>query len=201
MLTNVFFDFVDFSGFKVNHVEWVTPLNNESIEHYAKRLLTQIKGDKPILIGVSFGGIMAIEIGKLIDTAKVILISSAQTKSDIPIYFRRSGFSWLGKLIPSGLFKKTNPLTFWYFGTETKSERDLLRNIINDTDEKFLKWAMGRIAGWKNETVLMNTIKIHGTNDRILPLTKADFEIMNGGHLMIVNRGEEISNLLKRILQ
>jgi len=194
------FDFIDFSSYKTNHVEWIPPIDNESIEDYAKRLLEQIKTEKPILIGVSFGGMMATEIGKLIVTEKIILISSSKTKSEIPIYFRFIGSLHMEKTIPTKHFKKVNELVFWLFGTETKNEKELLKEIINDTDEQFLKWAIAKIVTWKNKTVSTNTIHIHGTNDKILPMKKADFVIQNGGHLMIINKGKEISELLQKIL-
>lgn len=85
------FDFIDLSGFKTNHVDWVAPIDNESIENYAKRLLRQIKTKRPIIIGVSFGGMVTVEIAKQIETEKVILISSAKTRLDIPFYFRIIG--------------------------------------------------------------------------------------------------------------
>ena len=72
------FDFLDLPGFKIHHIEWVEPGDHETVENYAKRLLNQIRTVKPILIGLSFGGLIAIEIGKLMETEKIILISSAR---------------------------------------------------------------------------------------------------------------------------
>ena len=54
------FDCLDLSGFKLNHIVWIDPLDNETIEDYAQRLLLQIPASRPTLMGVSFGGIMAI---------------------------------------------------------------------------------------------------------------------------------------------
>ena len=52
------FEFLDLSDFKVNHIDWIEPIDNETIESYAQRLLIQITTDRPIIIGVSFGGII-----------------------------------------------------------------------------------------------------------------------------------------------
>lgn len=194
------FGFVDFPGFQVSHIEWVAPLDNEPIESYATRLLGQVKTKRPILVGVSFGGMVAVEIAKQIDTDKVILISSAKTRNDIPSYFRRVGQLRLNKWIPLRMLKAVNWLTYWYFGTKTKQEKELLRTIIKETDNKFLRWAVDKIANWSNTKRLSNLTHIHGTNDRILPLTSADFEIPGGGHLMIVNKGLEISGLICEVI-
>ena len=194
------FDFLDFSGYQINHVNWVSPISQESIESYAARLLDQIKEAKPILIGVSFGGIMAIEISKLIDTEKVILISSAKTKKDIPVIYKVAGRVGFNQIIPINLFKTVNMLTYWFFGVEEKSERALLKKIISETDETFLQWSIAQIMNWKNTVSGKNIITIHGSQDRILPNNKSDHVITGGGHLMIINRASEITNLIRKSL-
>lgn len=193
------YDFIDLSGHKLTHIDWIAPLNNEPLGDYAKRLAKQIHSTHPILIGVSFGGMMAIELAKLIETEKIILISSAKTKFDIPFYFRFTGWLKLHKLAQTALLKKVNWLTYWIFGAESEIERKLLKQIIQDTDPKFLTWAIDKIVTWKNE-VISNVKHIHGTRDRLLLLQTADFKINNGGHLMIVNKGEEISDVIRKII-
>jgi len=60
-------------------VRLVDPLGDESLESYAKRLSEHIpKNDEVVLIGVSFGGIIVQEIHKLVNTKKVIIISSVK---------------------------------------------------------------------------------------------------------------------------
>ena len=56
------YEYLDLSAYKVNHVDWIDPLPNESIEEYAGRLSGKIGKNNPILAGVSFGGMVAIEI-------------------------------------------------------------------------------------------------------------------------------------------
>jgi len=193
------FEFLDLSDFKVNHVDWIEPTDNETIQSYAQRLLKQITTDRPIIIGVSFGGIMTIEIAKLIETEKLILISSAKTKNDIPIYYRLVGQLGLNKIIPTWILKNVNPLTYWFFGTKTKKQKDLLKEILKETGDKFLKWAIDKIVNWENVTELKNVKTIHGTADRILPFKTADFKIINGGHLMIIDKADELNGVLKKL--
>jgi hypothetical protein len=55
-------------------------------------------------------------------------------------------------------------------------------------------------VNWKNTAMVTNATHIHGTNDRILPFKTADIKVANGGHLMILNKGKEISELIRQIL-
>ena len=72
---------IDFSSYDVHFIKWITPKKNESIESYALRLTLQITKPLPVLIGLSFGGMMAVEVAKHIATEKIVLISSAKSKN------------------------------------------------------------------------------------------------------------------------
>ncbi len=179
------------------------PSENESIEHYASRILCQIILPNPTLIGLSFGGIMAVEVAKLIETEKVILISSIKSASEVPFYYRWMGNAGFHKYIPSGFLKNTNFLTNWLFGTVSPFDQLLLKQIMGDTNPEFFKWALNQIVLWKNQTLPKNLIHIHGTGDRILPIrfTEYDIVVKKGGHFMTLNKSDEISRILKMQLQ
>ncbi len=71
------FQKIDLEANSYTHIKWDKPKSqNQSIIDYTKGLLAQIKHENPILIGVSFGGMIAIEIAKLIPVRKIIIISS-----------------------------------------------------------------------------------------------------------------------------
>ena len=194
------YEFVDFTGYHVHHVTWIKPLKDEKIENYARRLLEQIPDAKPTLIGVSFGGVMCVEIGKIIDTEKIILISSVRHVDQVPSRYKTIGKWALHKLMPVRFLKMVTPLTYWSFGTKTKTEKQLLRTIIKETDEDFLRWAVDKVLNWQNETLVSNVIQINGTADRIYPFTKADHIIKRGGHWMVRDNAEEISRIIREII-
>lgn len=197
------FQRLDLSGYSVNYIEWVLPLESETIEHYASRLLSQVTTPDPILIGLSFGGIMAIEVAKLIATEKVILISSIKSGNEVPFYYRWMAHAGIQNYIPSGFLKNTNLLTNWLFGTVSPFDQILLKQIMSDTNPEFFRWALNQIVIWKNQTLPKNLIHIHGTGDRILPIrfTEYDIVVKKGGHFMTLNKSDEINRILKLQLQ
>ena len=190
-------------GYQPIHLRWVEPERQESIASYAKRLTEQIKSDRPILIGLSFGGIIAVEIAKQLNTKKVILISSTKNQQEIPFYFKI--FRWLPihRLLPAKILLWFGQLlASWFFSLETVDERKLFRAILLDTDAKFMKWAIHQIISWKNELIPDNIYHVHGESDRIFPykFIHEDFSIAKGGHFMIMNRAEHISQLIQKIV-
>lgn len=175
-------------------IKWNLPFKNESIESYATRLLEQINDENPILIGVSFGGIMVVEVGKLIKTEKIIIISSAKTKHEIPSYYKILGKIKANKILPVSLLQKFKKVNHFIFGISSKEEKILLNKIIEDTNPIFLHWAIDKIIHWQNETILPNLIHIHGADDKILPIKfiKADYPIKSGGHFMVLQQDKLI---------
>ena len=69
----------------IHFLEWKIPLSlEETIEHYAERMCRDIHHKNPILLGVSFGGVMVQEMAKVIDTKKIILVSSIKSHHELP---------------------------------------------------------------------------------------------------------------------
>ena len=194
------FQRLDFSDFEPTFIKWIPPLGKETIEHYARRLLDQIPTTNPTILGLSFGGMIAIEVAKQIDTEKVILISSAKTKKEIPIYYRFAGIFRLHQLLPATLLKRSNFITNWIFGAGSSFDKQLLKQILIDTDQTFLKWAIDKVVSWENLRETKNIFHIHGTHDRIFPLRFANCNtiIKNGGHMMVLNKAEEINSVLRK---
>jgi len=196
------FQRIDFSGFSTTFIKWIVPHDRETIEDYTSRLLDQITTSKPTLMGLSFGGLIAVEVAKKIDTEKVILIASAKTKNEIPLYYRFAGQLGLHKLLPTRLLKNSNFISNWFFGTSSTYDKQLLKQILIDTDPAFFKWAIDKVVKWTNITQAKNIFHIHGTADKILPINfvNCNLRIINGGHLMTLNRADELNNILKQQL-
>nr|WP_315418911.1 alpha/beta hydrolase [uncultured Pedobacter sp.] len=199
-----------FSKLKLNekiniiHIEWINPVKNESLSAYAERLSKVIDKSQPFaLLGVSFGGMIAVEIAKVLKPATTIIISSTMLSTQLPALYR---FAWKLRLlnfIPARLLKSSNKLTQnYYFGTRSGSEKTLLSKIIKDTDPYFLKWAIGSILSWENKIKPERIFHIHGTNDKILYSRKAtpDFVIENGTHFMVYQNAVEISGIIDKLL-
>jgi pimeloyl-ACP methyl ester carboxylesterase len=195
------FDFLDLSDYDIFHIAWIPPLKSESLTQYAQRIIPQIAHERPVLLGVSFGGMIAQEIAKSIPVEKVILISSATSAEAIPTYFKLLARLGIQKLVPVKAFKRPNEVLYWLFGITSAEERSLLAAIMADTDERFFSWAIESIPKWKNASTRDLVIQIHGTHDRILAFKYADHSLPGGGHLMIVNRAKEISAIIKKVLQ
>lgn len=197
------FQKLKFQGYQPVHICWEEPGTAENISDYAKRLTQQITSNKPILIGLSFGGIIAVEIAKQIATEKVILISSTKNRQEVPTYFQILRWFPIHRFLPARFLLWLGQwFATWFFGLETKEEIQLLKAILYDTNAQFMKWAIDQVITWKNELILGNVFHIHGESDRIFPFrfVHEDFSVTKGGHFMIMNKADYISSLIQKIV-
>ena len=194
------FSLLDLSFCEPAFIDWIPPLKNESLKNYAIRLRQQIKEEHPIVVGVSFGGMLACEMAKADSRMKVIIIASNKSADEFPYYLRVGKYFPVYKLLPGKLLKKSR--WNWMLGAKGDKQKKLLRTILADSDPDFLKWAIGAILNWNEKTVPANVIHIHGTADKLLPFryVKADFKISGGTHLMSITRPDEVADLLKKLI-
>jgi pimeloyl-ACP methyl ester carboxylesterase len=197
------FSFLDLSFCKPVFIDWLKPVKNESLKSYALRLRKEIPERDPVIVGISFGGMLASEIAKADENAKAIIISSNKTHKEFPGYFRIGKYLPLYKWIPGNSKSKMIKPVNLFLGAKGKEQKQLLKQIITESDPLFVKWAIGAILHWDSKETAPNIIHIHGTRDRLLPYryVKADYTIQKGGHVMTMDNHAEISAILKKLIQ
>jgi hypothetical protein len=185
--------------FKIHYIEWLIVSDNETMESYCKRLSNQIDQEQPFsLIGLSFGGVIAIELSKLLSPVQTVLISSFCFKKEVPWFYILIGKSRIYKILPPRILLKPNNILFRLFGAYKPEVKNLLKNILQDTDPDFFEWAIRQLLSWDNQWTPANLIRIHGTADKILPykeMMKA-IPVKGGEHLMVYSKSAIVSQIL-----
>ena len=190
-------------GYEVVHLKWPKHKKQEHIETYVKKLVPQIKKDtQPIFIGMSFGGIVAIELAKLVNPYHTIIISSIKTYHERPIKFLFLNSVKFHRLVPGKLVVRFKFWMNWLLGKLTSDDLTMIEEMLREADIEFNEWAVDQVINWKNEEVPANLTHIHGTRDRIFPnfYVNDAIWIKGGTHFMVVNRAKEISKIIKKEL-
>jgi pimeloyl-ACP methyl ester carboxylesterase len=187
------------NNFDCTYLDWIHPLPAETLEHYANRISELIDKTKPFfLIGLSFGGMLATEIAKNLNPEHTFLISSVPVFDQLPWYYKLAGMLRLQKAIPLSLMKTGNSIGLKFLGAKTQDEKLLLKQLIADSDPRFIKWALNSILTWRNTTRPDNLIHIHGSSDNILPIKHmtVDHLIKGGSHFMVYAKADEIRKII-----
>lgn len=184
------------------HLPWPAYDEHDELPCYAQKMAAMIKDENPILLGVSFGGMLAVEIAKIRAVEKVIIVSSAKTKVEIPHFGRFMKFIVTKQVVPAVFFTWPNKVVMKMFGANTDNEKEMLSGVFRDTDGYLVRWAMRAIQLWQNETYHQPIVHIHGDADKIITpeYIHPDYWIKGGSHIMVYNRAAEISAIINKEL-
>ena len=190
-------------NFELHYLDWLVPLSqNESIDEYAKRMCALIKHENPVLVGVSFGGIMVQEMSKIISVKKIIIISSVKSKHELPRRLKFARVSKAYKIFPTKVFTHIENYTKYAFGNTIKKRVQLYSKYLAMRDKDYLPWALHNVLNWQQENPPNDIVHIHGNKDMIFPIKHVkNCTVMEGGtHVMILNKAKHISQLLVEVI-
>lgn len=187
--------------FAIYWLEWMIPEENESLEHYAKRMVQKIKHKNPVLLGVSFGGVLVQEMSKFMEVRKLIVVSSMQSRHELPKRFKLAKFIKAYKFVPTQLLSNLDIIK--KYANDTISKRiDLYKTYLGFNDKRYLDWAIKEMLLWDQEKPNPDAIYIHGDRDAIFTQSCADnCIIINGGtHIMIITKYKWFNKNLPKLI-
>jgi pimeloyl-ACP methyl ester carboxylesterase len=195
---------IELKGHEVINIRWIEPDKKDTLSTYAQKLIDHYSiTPKSIVIGNSLGGMLTIEIAKRIELNKAILISSIKTADEAPRSFKWYSYLPLYRLLPEKWLPSMGFMVKKVMGKMSKHHQELFISMLKSTSPKFIKWAMGAILHWDNQTIPKNVYHITGDKDKIFPYKRIkDATIVKGGtHIMIFNKARQINTWLKEILE
>ena len=138
---------LDSDQFELFFLEWMIPFEEESISEYALRFCAKVTHPNAVLIGVSFGGIIAQEMNLVHNFRKIIIISSVKTRQELPLHLQLAGKTKAYKLIPTSFFAQNIDLLSKYaFGKPIVDRLDLYKQYLSITDKRYLDWAVKQVV-------------------------------------------------------
>ncbi|MCB0533547.1 MAG: alpha/beta hydrolase [Saprospiraceae bacterium] len=199
------FDRLDFKGLDVEYINWIEPQQHENIREYSKRLFHKLPETEAgsILIGHSFGGIVAQEIATWKRVEKVILISSVKARSEIPGYFRILKPLKLYKFFTKELSIRT--VNYWGPKHDLSNAEvlELFKSMVGRQSNNYLQWALKALSAWHAPSLPESTpvFQIHGTADKTFPISliKNPNAVVEGGtHMMVYKQPDSISEIIRK---
>ncbi|QTE23479.1 alpha/beta fold hydrolase [Polaribacter cellanae] len=189
--------------YRFHYLKWIKPLAlEEDIDNYACRMSDEIKEKNPVLVGVSFGGIMVQEMAKFVNPRKVIIISSVKNQKELPKRFKFAKFTKVYKFFPTKVVENFEEYARYFLGKSLKKKAALYKKYLSVRSKKYLKWSIYNLIKWKQINPLKDIVHIHGTKDNVFPLKniKNAIEIKDGTHIMILTKAKKISKIIDDVL-
>lgn len=195
------FEYLQFpeDQYQLHYLEWLIPNSaQEPLTDYAARMASFVTAQNPVLVGVSFGGILVQEMSKHLNPKKVILISSIKSYKELPKRLKIIQKTKIYKLFPAHAIKNIEGFFKYAFGDYAKKRVKIYKEYLSVRDETYLKWAIYNVLHWNQKTPSENVIHIHGTDDEIFPVKhiKKCILIPHGTHIMILQKAKKISQII-----
>lgn len=190
--------------FDVFFMEWEIPIEKESLSDYALRLTKKVKHKNPVLIGVSFGGILVQEMANHILVRKLIIISSVKSNLEFSTTLKIAKITKAYKLIPMNLILNLENLIKFSFGEKLTKRLQLYEKYLSVRDIRYLEWAVEQVVLWDRTVVNPNVIHIHGDEDDIFPIKNIHncITVKGATHILIITKYNWLNdNLPKLILE
>jgi len=192
------------SSFTVKHIMYDLPEKDSSMQAYAKQLLQQVDTAEPfILIGVSLGGMLAVEMSEILQPEKTIIISSAKNKNELPAKLKFQQKVPIYKMVPGKLARWGAFILQPIVEYDRNKEKTTFKAMLTDKDPKFLKRTIPMIINWDRTSNNTSIIHIHGDRDHTIPIKNVsnDITVEGGSHMMVLTEGEKLSKIVNEELK
>lgn len=191
------------SGVEIIVLKWPISEKEDTMITYARKFLPQINTEQPFcLLGVSFGGMLCVELSKILSPKKVFLISTCKTKHELPWFIRGFKYVPFHDIISEKQYRKMAYLGRSIIGFGKAFVPEFLA-MVNSMKENYFKNCIHIITNWDRDELPKNSVHIHGNADKLLLYknVKADYTIEKGSHAMIVFQAEEINKIIEKELK
>lgn len=190
-------------GFEARHIRFERPEKGLSMRDYAAQLATQIDTTgRFIIVGVSLGGMLATEMSSMVPAEKVIIISSAKGRHELPGRYTFQRKFPIYKLVSPKTAKFGAKLLQPIVEPDRQKEKDTFKAMLRDKDAIFLRRTIEMIMHWDRTEAPDGIITVHGDKDHTIPIRNVDYDVLvpGGSHMITLTRGEEVSQIVGKLL-
>lgn len=187
------------------HLSFLMPEKNETIGTYSRRMAKQIDTtERFAIVGLSLGGMVAVEMSTFLCPEAVIIISSADSEDEIPVKFRWMQTVPVYKILAGWFYKGMSSTAQKVFEPDRKNESVIFDSMLKDKDPEFIKRAIHLVVNFKSDSARnCPVIHIHGDKDNTIPIKNitADYVIKGGSHMMLLTQAGKISAIIRKELE
>jgi len=188
--------------FEIHCLSWIPPKQKETLGSYALRMCERIEHHQPILLGVSFGGVLVQEMAKHITVRNTVIVSSIKSDKELPLPMKMAQKTNAHKLLPTKWINNLDHLALFAFGEGIKKRLALYQRYLSERNPEYLSWAIDTLVNWKQELYPKDIIHVHGLSDTVFPVGNLEepFIKIKGGHAAVITHAKWFNENLPKLL-
>jgi pimeloyl-ACP methyl ester carboxylesterase len=180
--------------------DYIPPEGNETLVSYASRMANRIPANS-FVAGVSFGGIVALEIARVVRPQGCILISSIRKPAELPPWFR----IWraLGGR-RSNAFLQTIGTAASMVPRFACTSSTIRVTKLAGAGGRWHRWATASVLDWQPdpEFKACPLLQIHGSADSTFPIRyiNPDVTVVGGRHALTISHPKETAAAIRAFM-
>ncbi len=195
-------------GIEPEYVPWLQPEKEETLAHYAERMMNAINPKEDfLLMGISFGGIIAQEMNRFIQPKHTFLVSTVKGREELPPFMRFTAKINAHKMIPMAFLTSEKAFSYMMLRKLYYSDRekDAIDDIFEFKDADYLRWSIHKIVHWEHSKAYKeeHITHLHGNKDIVFPSQYIqNAKIIEGGsHIMVMQKPKIVSAEINEIIK
>jgi pimeloyl-ACP methyl ester carboxylesterase len=188
-----------FTHGQVHHLDWIPHGSSRNLSEYAALMAERITTENNIIVGSSMGGMVTVEISKIVKPMGAVLVSAPTGRHEFPRVLKNLSALKLHKAINPRQIMRISTLADLFMGFKTSEQRAMFYDMLRGNGPEFLHFSVGAVLDWKNTTPPeVPFIQIIGTQDRLFKKAKIPTAIMieGSGHFTAFEKGREVSHII-----
>ncbi|MDZ4406105.1 alpha/beta hydrolase [Prosthecobacter sp.] len=158
--------------------------------------------DGAVLVGTSFGGVIACEIARIRSVRSLILVASGENSGE---FKKTKNMRLLTRIVPLPLlqllFRRLENLLERSVGRQpvpfTRAVLDSIR-MFSVCQASFYRTMFPAIARWAGlAACTVRPVRIHGRRDSVIPMPSEVDLVLDGGHLIVMTHAQECVDFIR----
>jgi hypothetical protein len=175
--------------FDVNYINWPHYGGEKTYKEVAQTIIKNHRiANGDVIGGSSLGGMVALEIGRLVQPRAIILIGSAMTTNEVQ--------GLLTLLSPLATFTPVSVIQ-----ALIGKHKNLVSSMFADADPEFIRAMCMYLQQWPGYTGKADIIyRLHGKQDHVIPCPMDGATVVeNAGHLIAMTHVAETAAFMQKV--
>jgi pimeloyl-ACP methyl ester carboxylesterase len=185
----------------VYHLDWIAHEKSRNLSEYAALMAKRIQTENNIIVGSSMGGMVTVEISKLIKPMGVVLVSAPTGRHEFPQSLKSLRALKLHRALSAKQVMRISRLCDLFMGFKSEEQRTMFYDMLAGNGSEFLHFSVGAVLEWENTTApSVPFIQILGSQDKLFSHKKIrNTHVIDGsGHFTAFEKGSEVSEIIVR---